>query len=135
MGIDSHCSGNRKTKGSRLNKLTLDGKDIAKEASDQVLHLRKQISEQASTIKKLRAELGSQAEFAEAVCAAVVAADPFPPSRPQRATKTGKPVAACIKLSDWHIGEVIRSSEVEGFNSYNWQIAQERIFSIVRDFL
>lgn len=102
---------------------------------DQVLHLRKQINEHNGTIQKLRTELGSRKEFADAVSAAVVSAEPFPAFKYRLASKSEKPVVACLKLSDWHIGEVIQSSEVEGFNHFNWQIAQERINGIVSSFL
>lgn len=109
------------------NKFSIDG-------IDQVTALRRQVRDHESTIKKLREQLGNHQEFAESVCAAVVAADPLPVFK-YASPKSSNPVVACIKFSDWHIGEVIESSEVEGFNTYNWQVAQERITGIVQAFL
>ena len=113
---------------AKTTRVTIDG-------LDQALHLRKQIREHESTIKKLRSELGSQQEFAQQVCASVVAAEPFPPFKYRTPGKSEKPIAAVLKLSDWHIGEVIQSAEVEDFNSFNWTIAQARIYGIVEAFL
>jgi hypothetical protein len=38
-------------------------------------------------------------------------------------------------LSDWHIGEVIEADETEGFGTFNWAIAQQRVDRITTKFL
>lgn len=102
--------------------------------SDQVVHLRNQIDIKDGEIKKLKERLGEQKEFAEQCSSAIVAVKPFPPFHFTR-SKTKPEVVAVIKLSDWHIGERVNEHETEGFNVYNWSIAQARIFQIVTDFL
>lgn len=77
--------------------------DTRPQPVDQVLHLRKQIQEQGATINRLRAKLGDQQEFAGACCASVAAADPLPPFKSAKRSKTTAPIVAVIKFSDWHI--------------------------------
>ena len=101
----------------------------------QIAFLRKELFERAKTIKVLQNRLGSEREFAERVSAAIVAAEPFPLFHIRKSKKETKAVVACIKLSDWHIGERIRRNETEGFGTFNYDIAEQRIFSIVEDFL
>lgn len=108
-------------------KLKIDG-------VDQLAHLRKQIHEHESTIRKLRTELGSQREFAQACCAATAAMPPLAPFRYQTKS-TGSVVVAVIKLSDWHIGELIKAVETEGLNAYSFAIANARLNSILQSFL
>jgi len=102
--------------------------------SDRVLHLRKQVDLQHSLIARLRNALGSRQEFADSVCASVAAMEPFPLFAYRAPKGSPKPIVAVLKLSDWHIGEVVKTSETGGFNRFNWAIAQSRIHNIVRDF-
>ena len=44
-------------------------------------------------------------------------------------------MAAVLKLSDWQIGEIINASETEGFGEFNFQIAEKRVFDLIRGFL
>ncbi len=118
-----------------MKNITIDGKDLVQESGNQVEHLRNQVKQHAATIKKLQAALGSQSEFAEACCAATVAAEPFKPFAFRKSGKTATPIVAVAKFSDWHIGEYVNSREVEGFNRYDYEIACQRIFGIARDFL
>lgn len=39
----------------------------------------------------------------------------------------GKPVTLVLQFTDWHIGLVTPESMVEGFNQYNWAVAQDRV--------
>src|SRR5208282_866145 len=100
----------------------------------QMLHLRRLNSQLQSTVERYAAELGSRKEMTEAVVHAVEALEPYPVYRFKCPEKTGHEVIAVIKFSDWHIGEVIRADETEGFGRFNWRIAQERVFNIVESF-
>ena len=85
--------------------------------------------------KDLRLKVGAQKELASELSAAVRAADPFP-RHSYAALKADKPpVVPAIMLSDWHIGEVIQKDEMEGFNEFTYQIAEDRIFDIIDSFL
>lgn len=47
--------------------------------------------------------------------------------KPGSARGKGRPVTLVVQLTDWHIGQVTPENLVEGFNEYNWRIAQERV--------
>lgn len=109
--------------------------DLQSSNSDQVLHLRTEIKSLRGQIQNLRKQIGEKEEFSQLVCASVAACEPFSKRiyvSPKRKEKSVIPV---IKLSDFHIGEVVQAKETEGFNAFNWEIAQARIFSIIDGFL
>jgi len=85
--------------------------------------------------KDLRLKVGAQKELASELGAAVRAADPFPRYSYAKPQVSKSPVVPAIMLSDWHVGEVIQKDEMEGFNEFNYQIAEDRIFGIVASFL
>lgn len=114
-----------RTKTSELDKSELD----------IVKHLQKQIRLLERDRAKLHEKLGNLDEFAARCAAAIVAAPPFPRFTYKHARAQGVEVVANIDFSDWHIGEVIRANETDGFNRYNYRIAEARIFGIVNDFL
>ncbi len=87
------------------------------------------------TNKDLRLKVGAQKELASELSAAVRAADPFPRHKYAAPQASKSPVVPVIMLSDWHIGEVIEKDEMEGFNEFTYQIAEDRIFGIVDSFL
>lgn len=109
--------------------------DKLNQDTDQVSHLRQQIRTLTKERAKLAERIGAQDEFAALCSANIAAAEPFPKFRYSRTAKSANPIAAVLDFSDWHIGEVVNTREVEGFNKFNWAIAQERAFSIVTDFL
>jgi len=112
-------------------------KEVTKELdpNTRILHLRNQIASLTRDNDKLRKSLGSQEEFANDIKGAIEAADPYPAFRYTNVKKGSKPVTAVLKLSDWHVGERVSAQETEGYNRYNWALAQLRIYSIVRAFL
>lgn len=83
----------------------------------------------------LRLKVGAQKELASELGAAVRAADPFPRYSYAKPQVSKSPVVPAIMLSDWHVGEVIQKDEMEGFNEFNYQVAEDRIFGIVASFL
>lgn len=85
--------------------------------------------------KDLRLKVGAQKELASELSDAVRAADPFPRHVYAKPQASKSPVVPAIMLSDWHIGEVIQEDETEGFNRFNYQVAEDRIFGIVDSFL
>jgi len=107
----------------------------SREVNDQILHLRARNNQLSAGIARLQKDLGKQKELAVAISAAVHAAEPFPRVPWKRPARSGSPVVAVLKLSDWHIGERISRAETEGFGSYNWRIAQARLFQILGSFL
>ena len=105
------------------------------EGRDQIAYLRDENRLLLRQIKQLRKRLGEQKEFYQQLSAAVRACDP-PPRIPWKSgRKSGKPVVAVLKLSDWQIGEVISAAETAGFGRFNWEIAQQRVAFILDAFL
>lgn len=106
-------------------------KEKPQPASEQMMYLRKANSTLEKRIDVLRGALGEQREMAEAIKTAIVAVDPIKQVPWISPKKSSTPVVPVIKFSDWHIGEVIKEEETEGFGSYSWDIAQKRIMKIV----
>jgi Ni,Fe-hydrogenase maturation factor len=109
--------------------------DVINSAAAETAHLRHQIKLLDSDARKLREAIGSQKQFAADCSAAIVALEPYPRYKHAPNPKSKKPVAAVLDFSDWHIGEVIQANETEGFNAYNLNIAEKRVFRIVDDFI
>jgi hypothetical protein len=84
----------------------------------------------------LRNQLGRIEEFNSQVIGHVESLKPYLDFKYRRQPpKTSKPIVPVLDLSDWHIGEVVEANEVEGFNKFNWSIAQEGVFKLIQEFL
>ncbi len=110
------------------------GKSAAHEP-DRVLHLRKEVSRLQTQLSSYQDIRGFQEELLESVTAAASALEPLPPQKAKSFKGSGSEVAAVIKFSDWHIGEVISESETEGFGRYNYAVAKHRAQYITENFL
>lgn len=114
----------------------IDISEVAEESPNKIAHLKKANANLMSENKKLREALGDREEMVEQVCGAVTALEPFRKFEYARIkSKTTSAVVPVLKLSDWHIGEVVLADETEGFNQFNWDIAQAGVFGIIADFL
>jgi hypothetical protein len=102
---------------------------------EQVAHLRARTVEQAKQITDLRSAVGEQRETKQALVAAVAACEPYPRLPYKAPAKSNNPVVAVIKLSDWHVGEIINAAETEGFGRFDWAIAQKRMLYITDKFI
>ena len=110
-------------------------KDLAPSTDEQVASLRAQNKILAQQLDAVRRQMGDWQEFFAQVTLAVRAIQPFP-ALPRRPAKGKAPlVEAALKLSDWHIGEVVKADEVEGFNEFNSGIAEARLSRITDSFL
>ncbi len=76
-------------------------------------------------------QLGSRDELIGEITTAVEARRPIQVKR--RRGQSGKLplVSVVLKLSDWHIGEVIKRDQTEGRNAYNWRVAQDRLLGVI----
>lgn len=76
------------------------------------------------------AALGDIGEAMSAVRDEIVALQPvrldFNPGRAPGKGQ-GRPVTLVVQLTDWHIGQTTPEDLVEGFNAFNWDIAQRRV--------
>lgn len=112
----------------------MNGKPSQDAKTNRELHMAGKIASLIKENNALRKELGQQETLVQQVCDSVNIADP-PPHYKFTCSK-GAPIAsAVIKLSDWHIGEIVREDETEGFGKYNLVIAKHRIVTIIDSFL
>lgn len=112
----------------------LDGLALVAAPDVRIKNQQATIAALKKDIEKLNKALLDKEEFYSAVAGAVHGAQPFPTPRKSRATEKSEAVA-CLMLSDWHIGEIVSAAETGGMNEYNYEIAQERLFRIVENFL
>jgi len=103
--------------------------------SDQVYHLRARILEQSQFITSLRKSLGEQREIADQIGSAVAAFEPYKRVPYKVPAKSDSTIIPVLKLSDWHIGEIINPAETEGFGYYDWEVAQRRALYVADKFI
>lgn len=103
--------------------------------NEQIVFLRSANRELETRISGLLKVVGEQRELADSIKSAIVATEPFPRPTRKPVEKAGSPVVPVIKLSDWHIGEIIQKNETEDFGEYSWRIAQSRLFGILDSFV
>lgn len=103
--------------------------------SEKVESLKSQIREQEARIKEYRSEHGKLELFFEQVLAAVEPVTPLPVEAKPIERKGTSNVVPLIQGNDWHIGEVQDPNEIEGFNAFNYSIAQRRIQDGTRRFI
>ena len=98
--------------------------------------LRKRIRDLERQAIGLRVSLQARDEFKGEVASAVASCDPYPAYkyRPGSNSKS-LAIVPVLDISDWHIGEIIDADEVEGYNIFNWEIAQAGIFALLEDFI
>lgn len=102
----------------REQKLTID--------ADKV-HLQAKVNSLTSQLTKLIRKEEKIKEYVDEVVEAVEALDPLPPITFAKPVKTKTPITAVIHLTDWHVGEYINPKEVEGWNGFSWEKAQDRV--------
>jgi hypothetical protein len=110
--------------------------DLPVEEQSQVLHFKSKAQTLESSVKSLLKERGKYTALIEDLKSAVIALEPYP-AQPilMREGASDTPIAAVVKLSDWQIGEVIEPSETEGFGAFNFAIAEQRAFKVVKKVL
>ena len=108
---------------------------IHPDQNERLAYLRAENERLNGNLSSLVARLGKQQELADRIAAAVPAAEPLRPLPRPTTARPGTPVAACLLLSDFHIGERISAAETEGFGAFDWSVAQKRLRSITEDFV
>tara|TARA_R110000822_G_scaffold181444_1_gene321187 strand:- start:218 stop:1399 length:1182 start_codon:yes stop_codon:yes gene_type:complete len=127
-------------------KIGIDSKtfaDFLRRYSDEAPQLdpveRVGMKSQLSYIKKERDAALKRASAAENIRGSLLNLPPprkAPPRKPAKSSDGSRSVI--LHLSDIHYGEVVRSSELDGVNSYNLDIADSRIqrtFDIFQDLI
>ena len=79
--------------------------------------------------------VGFREDLLATIHAAVRPIEPLKAFPLRKLSKADAEIAAVLKFSDWHIGQVTRAAETEGFGEFNYEIAQNSVDWIVQKFL
>lgn len=99
----------------------------ADEAKSRLASLQALVRSQKRAIARLHKAHGEALEFNDDLLAALVQLPALSHPRPLRAPARGTEVALVALVGDWQIGERIDFEEMDGFNEFNWAIAQKRV--------
>jgi len=104
-------------------------KDMQGAVSPEAASKTAENRELKSELAQARRALGDIGLVMAEVKSAIKAVPPVKMSLVPSAIMTGdKPrVTLVVHVTDWHIGLVVPKDMVEGFNEFNWQIAQDRV--------
>ncbi|HUW99679.1 MAG TPA: hypothetical protein VMY35_01770 [Phycisphaerae bacterium] len=114
-------------------------RDIVDALNDQATGLAaSRLAAAQATIRALRRQIkeaqqahGDALNFNDDLAAALTALPALKPPTRRKVPAKGADVAMCYCLGDWHIGEVVDATEMEGFNAYNLAIARRRLEFLV----
>lgn len=98
----------------------------------KIAHLQAKTKVLENSIQTLLKERGKYTALFDDLKESVLALEPYEKMPVIVASGSKTPVAAVIKLSDWQIGEVIEFAETEGFGVFNFAVAEQRIFGLVK---
>lgn len=106
-------------------------KEMAGSLSPEMDSLRAKNRSLEAELKAARLALGDIGEAMSAVCDEVIAEPPLKIPEVSKDKGKGRPISLALQLTDWHIGLTTPESMVEGFNAFNWQVAQDRVWKLV----
>jgi len=98
-------------------------------------HLRAQVAERDSTIRKYQKSRGGLIELAKEICQAVKALEHAPTIPYRTKDKSKSEIAFVANLSDIHTGVLNRPAETGGFGAFNWEIEQKRMASYTENLI
>lgn len=93
----------------------------------QITFLRKEVQRLQTQANRAFEVEGFRQELLDTVKDAADALEPLPPLPYKTSAPVDTEMAAVIKFSDWHIGEVVLAEETEGFGLFNYEIAKQRV--------
>jgi hypothetical protein len=102
--------------------------DLEKKHSEQgdLLWMKAQLADAKKELTHLKKNIGKGNSLIDDLRASVDPITPLP-FEIQKNNPDTKEVSVVSVFSDWHIGEVINREEMEGFNSFNLDIATKRV--------
>lgn len=99
--------------------------------SPETESLRRETRELRALLREASIGEGQIKEAVSAVAKAMAHVRPISLPEKPRGRGPGKPVSLVAHFTDWHIGQRTPEAAVEGFNSFDWAIAQRRIGLLV----
>jgi hypothetical protein len=115
------------------NLKTLDALLSKHAPSDEVRHLRTEVTRLEGLLERRRESSGQISEAMTAVLEAVASEKPpkmkpFGSDLPKAGRpKVGSPVAQVAHVTDWHVGEVVKPEHIEEFGQANYECACRRV--------
>lgn len=98
----------------------------AHDPDQEVVYLRKRVSDLESYLQSEKAAHGESREIMLALSQAIEQAKPVPMAyKPSK--RSSAPCTHVLHLTDLHYGEVTKADEVEGFNEFSPEIAEARL--------
>jgi hypothetical protein len=118
-------------------KFTKDEMEKRIKADPQIEHLRRENAELRASLKSKKQGIGEQTEVVSQILAEIEVAEPPDLSYvpPKSASMVASPCSLVIQLSDWHIGQKTEEAEIEGFGKFNYEIAEERVHTLLKKLL
>ena len=98
---------------------------VTMEKDAEIKHLKRQL--QAATREAMSGDIVREVAFK------LSERDTAPPWLKDKDIGEGQPGIPVVNLSDWHWGEVVKASEVNGINEYNLDIARKRARRVFRN--
>ncbi len=117
--------------GKKLDDLLkqVDVRALEQTQRERAAHLEARVATLQRDLESLLRDRGRYAELVSQIKQAIVAHEPFPLVPCTSGDGSSRPMEAVLKISDWQIGEVIRTEETEGFGEFNYAIAQDRVLN------
>lgn len=112
---------------AKILQLEADKLESRQSLDGEKEYLRAKVATLGSQLKVFLKAEEKVKEHIAAVKLAVKALDPLPryAYKPSKQSKVALELA--VHVTDWHVGELIRQEETEGWGNYNWSIAQDRV--------
>ena len=113
--------------------MPFDEKQLKDNYSEKSAELKGQIAELRTNLQAYRREHGKLEVFFEEVMSAIQPVTMMPPIDFEK--RGGTPVVPCLHLTDLHVGAVQDPNEIEGFNAYSPEIAENRLTDLTTRWL
>jgi len=97
------------------------------EPPQEVIHLRKRVSDLETKILSIREGEGALKELIHSLGKAVEIAVPFPTLYKPQDIAVRSPVEAALQCTDWHYGANQEADEIERFGEFSPAICEERV--------
>jgi len=93
-----------------------------------------ELATERRNVMSLKRELGRENALVEQLQASIREIAPAP-LKIQKKNLDSKDVSVVAHFTDWHIGEVINNHEMEGFNTFDYSVAEKRVTTYMEKLL
>ena len=101
--------------------------DFEASQSEFVKELERQLTEKERILESYQKEHGKLEMFFDSIKNSISAIKPSKIKYERKETRLSSTILAVLQDTDWHIGATQAPLEIEGFNEYNFSVAQARV--------